>query len=228
MTSVGYNFNDFSKNQLTKFPAVWTVLRQNIVHNQGLGIKPPSPSGNFACDFRCRISDHELNRKPEVVFKIVCKSQEMVQNACLNLSKFCSILVIGRQAICFEPLSWTNRKCNAQNGRTPIIPSQWSHRTFLLAYSISQVWCPVSILVRHFSGLRASSSGDIVERGLVDESATWLLLSRRTTCRRSWSCCGRPLISVAYWKHFLLQSAYLRTPWNRLMIVLWCALGLPV
>jgi len=89
MTSVGYNFNDFSKNQLTKFPAVWTVLRQNIVHNQGLGIKPPSPSGNFACDFRCRISDHELNRKPEVVFKIVCKSQEMVQK---RLFEFLEIL----------------------------------------------------------------------------------------------------------------------------------------
>ena len=42
-----------------------------------------------------------------------------------------------------------------------------------------------------------------------------------TGCRHSWSCCGRPLLiyfsSVCLWK-----------PGNRLIIVVWCALKLPL
>jgi len=43
-------------------------------------------------------------------------------------------------------------------------------------------------------------------RGHVDESATGLSLSPHhehgTRCRHSWTCCGRPYIFVANWKHF--------------------------
>ena len=52
MTSAGNNFNDFPENQLTKFRAVLTVSRQNIVHDQGFGAKSPHkaplPHGNYA------------------------------------------------------------------------------------------------------------------------------------------------------------------------------------
>jgi len=53
-TYVGYNFNSLPENQLTKFRAVETVLRQNIVDDQGFGgLSPPSksPSRNFAYDY---------------------------------------------------------------------------------------------------------------------------------------------------------------------------------
>jgi len=42
MTTGGYNFNDFPENRLTKFRAVQTVLRKDIVHGQGfVGLSPP-------------------------------------------------------------------------------------------------------------------------------------------------------------------------------------------
>jgi len=47
-----------------------------------------------------------------------------------------------------------------------------------------------------------------------------------TRCRQSWSCCGRPLLFVVNRKHFV--PVCIRTPGNRLKIVLWCALGVPV
>jgi len=44
MTRVGYNFNDFSENELTKLRAVLTVLRRIIVHGQWFGgAKPSNP-----------------------------------------------------------------------------------------------------------------------------------------------------------------------------------------
>ena len=46
MTCVGYNFNDFSENELTKLRAVLTVLRLIIVHGQWFGaggLSPPTP-----------------------------------------------------------------------------------------------------------------------------------------------------------------------------------------
>jgi len=47
MTPGGYNFNGFPENQLTKFRAVKTALRQNIVHDQGFGeLNPRAPTGN--------------------------------------------------------------------------------------------------------------------------------------------------------------------------------------
>jgi len=49
-----------------------------------------------------------------------------------------------------------------------------------------------------------TSSGDLVV-GCVDESATGLSLSlhreHETGCRQNWSCCSRPLLFVANWKH---------------------------
>ena len=49
MTSGSNNFNDFPENRRTKFRAVLTVLRQNIVHDEGFeGAKPPRPRGNYA------------------------------------------------------------------------------------------------------------------------------------------------------------------------------------
>jgi len=51
MTSDGNNFNDFPENQLTKFRAVQTVLRQNVVHINGLreGASRKNLPGNYAC-----------------------------------------------------------------------------------------------------------------------------------------------------------------------------------
>ena len=48
MTSGSNNFNDFPENRRTEFRAVLTVLRQNIVHDEGFeGAKPARPRGNY-------------------------------------------------------------------------------------------------------------------------------------------------------------------------------------
>jgi len=45
-------------------------------------------------------------------------------------------------------------------------------------------------------------------------------------CRRTWSYCGRRLLFVVNWQHFTSITVCLWTSGNRLITVLWCALGL--
>ena len=59
------------------------------------------------------------------------------------------------------------------------------------------------------SALRASSSVDLVvlrtRRRIGDRAfsvATPWNMKHGTGCRHSWSCCGRPILFVANWKHF--------------------------